>query len=475
MALRLYNTMTGEVEEFVPLEDNKVKMYFCGPTVYDYPHIGNLRTFVVSDILRRYLEFRGYDVIFVMNITDVDDKTIRGARIEGVSLKEYTEKYTKAFFEDISTIRIKPATYYPRATETIEDIVKFIKVLIDKNYAYMAEDGVYFDVSSFKEYGKLSKLDRREIKVGASGRIKVDEYTKDDIVDFALWKAWKEEDGDVYWDTEIGKGRPGWHIECSVMSTKYLGDSFDIHGGGVDLIFPHHENEIAQSEAKTGKEFVRYWFHVEHLMVNGRKMSKSEGNFFTLRDLLKKGYDPKAIRLVLISTHYRKPLDFTEEKIIQAQNTIKDFEIFIAKMKKVSKSNVNIEVSYDILSSLDNFRNKFMESMDDNLNVPEALGVLFSLVSMYENRDISKVSSKEAVKILDFVGEVKEIMDFFDMDVDEIPLEIKELVESRNYLRSIKEFDKADRIRDEILSKGYFVVDTKIGTIAVRSSSKTSL
>lgn len=468
MGLKLYNTLTKTLEEFKPIEEGKVKMYFCGPTVYDYPHIGNLRTFVVSDILRRYLEYRGYEVLFVMNLTDVDDKTIKGARREGISLKEYTDRYAKIFFEDISTIRIKPATYYPRATDTIKEIVEFVKALIEKGYAYKTEDGVYFDISSFKEYGKLSNLDRREIKVGASGRVHADEYSKDDVVDFALWKAWKEEDGDVYWDTEIGKGRPGWHIECSVMSTKYLGETFDIHGGGVDLIFPHHENEIAQSEAKTGKKFVNYWVHVEHLMVNGRKMSKSEGNFYTLRDLLAKGYSPKAIRLVLISTHYKKPLDFTEDKVVQAQNTIKDLELFIARMKKISKVNTSVNVDSSKVEVIVNARKRFIDSMDDNLNVPEALGVVFSLVSSYENRDITSISSVEADEVLKFLEEVKSVLDFFDMDIDQVPSEVLELVNQREEFRKNKNFSEADRIRNLITSKGYTLIDTKIGSIVAK-------
>lgn len=468
MGLKLYNTLTKTLEEFKPIEEGKVKMYFCGPTVYDYPHIGNLRTFVVSDILRRYLEYRGYEVVFVMNLTDVDDKTIKGARREGISLKEYTDRYAKIFFEDISTIRIKPATYYPRATDTIKEIVEFVKALIEKGYAYKTEDGVYFDISSFKEYGKLSNLDRREIKVGASGRVHADEYSKDDVVDFALWKAWKEEDGDVYWDTEIGKGRPGWHIECSVMSTKYLGETFDIHGGGVDLIFPHHENEIAQSEAKTGKKFVNYWVHVEHLMVNGRKMSKSEGNFYTLRDLLAKGYSPKAIRLVLISTHYKKPLDFTEDKVVQAQNTIKDLELFIARMKKISKVNTSVNVDSSKVEVIVNARKRFIDSMDDNLNVPEALGVVFSLVSSYENRDITSISSVEADEVLKFLEEVKSVLDFFDMDIDQVPSEVLELVNQREEFRKNKNFSEADRIRNLITSKGYTLIDTKIGSIVAK-------
>jgi len=464
--MRIYNTLSRQVEEFIPLEGNKVRMYFCGPTVYDFAHIGNFRTFVMSDILHRYLKFRGYDVTFVMNLTDVDDKTIRGAMKEGISLKEYTDRYAKAFFEDLETMRIEKATYYPRATETINDIVEFIKVLMSKGHAYKTEDGVYFDISSFKEYGKLSKLDKSNIKPGASGRVRVDEYSKEDIVDFALWKAWKEEDGNVYWETEIGKGRPGWHIECSVMSTKYLGDTLDIHGGGVDLIFPHHENEIAQSECKTGKQFVRYWFHVEHLMINGRKMSKSEGNFFTLRDLVAKGYSPKAIRLVLISTHYRKPLDFTEEKVKQAESTVKNLELFIAKMKKVlSKNN---EIPPTKLDIIENAKNKFVESMDDDLNVPEALGIVFSLISEFENTNIAAISSKEAEEILRFLADVKRVLDFFDMDIDEVPQEALRMLEERENLRKNREFSKADEIRNRLTEMGYEVIDTKIGSIVVK-------
>ncbi|MCX8029799.1 MAG: cysteine--tRNA ligase [Brevinematales bacterium] len=468
MNLRLYNTLSEQVEEFIPIEKNRVKMYFCGPTVYDYPHIGNLKTFVFSDVLRRYLEFLGYEVILVMNLTDVDDKTIKGAIREGISLKEYTDRYTKIFFEDILTLRIKRATYYPRATETIDEIVEFIKELIQKKHAYKTEDGVYYDISSFKEYGKLSKLNKRSIKAGASGRVNLDEYSKEDIVDFALWKSWKEEDGNVYWETELGKGRPGWHIECSVMSMKYLGETFDIHGGGVDLIFPHHENEIAQSESKTGKKFVNYWIHVEHLMVNGRKMSKSEGNFYTLRDLLSKGYNPKAIRLVLISTHYRKPLDFTEEKIIQAQNTIKDLELFIAKIKKILTSNSNISPKNENINEIEKQRNLFIQSMNDDINIPEALGHLFTLISKYENMDITTVSKEEATKILNFINDVKQILDFFDTNIDEIPEEIKKLAEERENHRKLKNFSEADRIRNEITSKGYTVIDTKIGTIVAK-------
>ncbi|MEM7819165.1 MAG: cysteine--tRNA ligase, partial [Candidatus Aenigmatarchaeota archaeon] len=292
MVLKLFNTLTRKKEVFKPIKKNEVRMYTCGPTVYDFAHIGNFRTYVWQDILKRWLLFKGFKVKHVMNLTDIDDKTIKGAREQGISLREFTEKYIKAFFEDSKTLNLLPADVYPRATEHIREIVELIKILIEKGYAYKGEDGsIYYDISKFKDYGKLSKLKIKELKAGA--RVKSDSYTKEEAYDFALWKAWDPEDGEVFFETEIGKGRPGWHIECSAMSMKYLGETFDIHTGGVDLIFPHHENEIAQSEAATGKKFVNYWLHAEHLIVEGRKMSKSLGNFYTLRDLLAKGYDPR--------------------------------------------------------------------------------------------------------------------------------------------------------------------------------------
>jgi len=290
MALRFFNTITRKKEEFVSIEPGKVGMYTCGPTVYDYAHIGNFRTYMFEDLLRRYLEYKGYEVTQVMNITDVDDKTIAGSRAKKVSLSEYTKKYIDAFFDDLDTLNIERADFYPEATTHIKEMVELVKKLLDKGFAYRSDGDIYFKLSSFKDYGKLSKMKLENLKIGA--RVGKDEYEKEEASDFALWKGWDEKDGDVFWETEIGKGRPGWHIECSAMSMKYLGEHFDIHTGGIDNMFPHHENEIAQSESATGKKFVNFWLHSLHLIVEGKKMSKSLGNIYTLRDILEKGYNP---------------------------------------------------------------------------------------------------------------------------------------------------------------------------------------
>ncbi|MEM7825323.1 MAG: cysteine--tRNA ligase, partial [Candidatus Aenigmatarchaeota archaeon] len=343
MSLKLYNTLTRKKEVFKPIRKNEVRMYTCGPTVYDFAHIGNFRTYVWQDILKRWLLYKGFRVIHVMNITDIDDKTIKGSRSQGISLKEFTEKYTEAFFKDSESLNLLPANFYPRATQHIKEIVELIKILIRKGYAYKSEDGsIYYNISKFKSYGKLSKLKIKELKAGA--RVKLDSYTKEEAYDFALWKAWDPEDGDVFFETDIGKGRPGWHIECSAMSMKYLGETFDIHTGGVDLIFPHHENEIAQSEAATGKKFVKYWLHAEHLIVEGRKMSKSLGNFYTLRDLIGKGYNPISIRYLLLSTHYKQQLNFTFESLESAKNTVESLFNFLLKLKEIKEGKENKQV-----------------------------------------------------------------------------------------------------------------------------------
>ncbi|HUM34285.1 MAG TPA: cysteine--tRNA ligase, partial [Candidatus Saccharicenans sp.] len=313
--IRFHNTLSGKIEDFRPLRPGEVGLYTCGPTVYDYPHIGNYRAYIFEDILKRFLIFSGFKVTHVMNITDVDDKTIKGANALGVSLNEYTKKYIDAFFEDIKVLRILPADHYPRATEHIEDMVRMIKGLLDKGYAYFKDGSVYFNLARFPDYGKLSKIDKEELKAGA--RVETDEYEKENVYDFVLWK--KAKPGEPYWETEFGPGRPGWHIECSAMSTRYLGPTFDLHCGGIDNIFPHHENEIAQSEAYYGQKFVNYWLHCHHLVVNGEKMSKSKGNFFTLRNLLARQIDPVDLRFFLLSTHYRKMLNFTFDNLDQAR------------------------------------------------------------------------------------------------------------------------------------------------------------
>ena len=373
MSFRIYNTLSGRVEEFKPLDDNRVGMYTCGPTVYDYPHIGNYRTFAFQDILRRWLKYRGYTLRHVMNLTDVDDNTIRNAKAASLGLREYTEKYVQAFELDRQILSLEDPEIVVRATDSIDDMVKLIQTLIEKGYAYASEGSVYFRVAAFKNYGQLTKIDLSGIRDGA--RIDSDKYDKNDARDFALWKAAKE--GEPFWETPLGPGRPGWHIECSVMSMKYLGETFDIHSGGVDLIFPHHENEIAQSEAATGKPFVRYWLHAEHLIVNGEKMSKSLGNFYTLRDLLTRGYKPSAIRYLLVSVPYRRHLNFTFDGLHQAEQSIarlRNFRLRVAKVAFPPGENTALQDRARAACQ------KFEDSMDDDLNTAEALGAVFAMV-----------------------------------------------------------------------------------------------
>jgi cysteinyl-tRNA synthetase len=373
MPFRIHNTLSRRVEEFKPLDDNRVGMYTCGPTVYDYPHIGNYRTFVFQDILRRWLKYRGYALRHVMNLTDVDDNTIRNAKAAALGLREYTEKYIQAFEMDRQILSLEDPEIVVRATDSIDDMVKLIQTLIEKGYAYASEGSVYFRVAAFKNYGQLTKIDLSGIRDGA--RIDSDKYDKNDARDFALWKVAKE--GEPFWETPLGPGRPGWHIECSVMSMKYLGETFDIHSGGVDLIFPHHENEIAQSEAATGKPFVRYWLHAEHLIVNGEKMSKSLGNFYTLRDLLARGYKPSAIRYLLASVPYRRHLNFTFDGLHQAEQSIarlRNFRLRVAKEAFPPGENAALQNRARAACR------SFEDSMDDDLNTAEALGVVFAMV-----------------------------------------------------------------------------------------------
>jgi cysteinyl-tRNA synthetase len=394
MVLQFYNTLTRSKDEFRPLHGNEVRIYSCGPTVYDYPHIGNLRAFVFYDLLRRYLKYRGFSVKHVMNITDVDDKTIRNSRKEGVTLSQFTEKYTQIFFDDLEKIGVEHFEVYPRATEHIKEMVEMVKTLLSKGFAYRGADGsIYYNIGKFPSYGKLSKLDLSHLKAGA--RVAQDEYSKDEAKDFALWKAWTPEDGDVFWETEIGKGRPGWHIECSVMSTKYLGKTFDIHTGGVDLVFPHHENEIAQSEAANGVQAVRFWLHNEHVMVEGQKMSKSLGNYLTLNDMLKRGHDPRAIRYALLSTHYRSKLNITDKSLWASQQAIERLDNFIDLLKEVKSAKHNPEAEKIIRHA----EKAFAEAMDDDLDIVTALAKLFDFVKEINKLiDEKKMGAKDAEK-----------------------------------------------------------------------------
>ncbi|MEI0612787.1 cysteine--tRNA ligase [Brachyspira pilosicoli] len=462
--IKFYNSLTRQKEEFKPMNEKEVGMYSCGPTVYNYAHIGNFRAYIFSDLVRRVLEDYGYNVKLVMNLTDVDDKTIRNSKENHISLNEYTKKYKEAFFEDIKTLRIKPATVNPSATEHINEMIDIIKLLEKNGHTYEADGSIYFKISTFPEYGELANLDKQELKEGASGRVSSDEYDKENASDFVLWKAYTEEDGDVYWDSPFGKGRPGWHIECSAMSCKYLGKHFDIHTGGVDNKFPHHENEIAQNEAAFNEKFVNYWLHCEHLIVDGEKMSKSKGNFYTLRDLLNKGLSAEAIRYSLMNSHYRKQLNFTIEGINQSQSAIDRVNDLIFRLKDVNKTDADDSA---VMKELEEANKNFFESIYDDLNVSEALGVFFSFIkSINISFDSINVSSRDA--IIKFIERVNNIINCFNMNGEkEIESEdeekINKLIEERTLAKKEKNYKRADEIRDELNSMGIEIMDTPNG------------
>jgi cysteinyl-tRNA synthetase len=456
--LKLYNTLTRKKELFKPIKKGFVGMYSCGPTVYDFAHIGNFRAYIAADLLKRYIRFKGFRVKHVMNITDVDDKTIKNSRKQGVSLKKFTDKYIKAFFEDIETLNIDKADVYPKATETIKEMVSLVKRLLEKGIAYKGDDGsIYYNISMFKEYGKLAGVKLKEMQ--AKSRISHDEYDKEDTQDFALWKAWDDEDGDVFWLTDIGKGRPGWHIECSAMSSKYLGKHFDIHTGGVDLIFPHHQNEIAQSEAANNCKFVNYWFHNEHLLVENKKMSKSLGNFYTLRDLLNKGYGPRAIRYVLLSTHYREKLNFTFTGLEAAKNGIERLDNFMFNLKHIQENKDNKK----IMTLIKKVENNFEKAMDDDLNIANALAVIFDFIRDVNKEEISKKNAKEIIK---FMKKIDSVLGLLKEEKEEkLDKNIEALIKKREFARKNKDYEKADKIRAELKEKGIILEDTKKGVV----------
>jgi cysteinyl-tRNA synthetase len=479
MALRFYNTASRKKEGFISLDPGKARMYSCGPTVYNYAHIGNFRAYMVADLLRRHLLYRGFGLRHIMNITDVDDKTIKGSREANLSLGEFTEKYTKAFFEDLAALNIQKADIYPRATKHVDLMIGLVKTLLDKGYAYRGNDGIYFDISKFKDYGLFAHLDMKGLKAGA--RVNQDSYDKETASDFALWKFWTKQDGDVFWEAPFGKGRPGWHIECSAMSSAYLGQTFDIHTGGVDLIFPHHQNEIAQSEAANGVKFVRYWLHNEHLLVNGQKMSKSLGNFYTLRDLLAKGYDPMAIRYVLLSTHYRQKLDFSEDAIKNASSTLKRIRDFMAELKAVKGGGVSSGIGKTAAAA----KKKFGEAMDDDLNISAALAAVFDMITVV-NKAISKkeIGGKSSGEVYDLMLEFDRVLGLglekaavateevqsrdgayvmLLQGIKDLPKDVAELIEKRDAARKRKDWKAADELRNEVKKKGYIIEDTENG------------
>jgi len=449
MPLKLYNTLKRKKEIFRPIKKGFVKIYVCGPTIYNYVHIGNLRAYTFSDILRRFLKASGYKIKEVMNLTDVDDKTIRESQKQGKKLKEFTDKYKKAFLKNMKDLNIQKPEVMPCATEHIKEMVNLVKKLLDKGIAYKAKDGIYFSIKKFKDYGKFSGIKTKNLKAGASKRVLKDEYDKENINDFVLWKFYDKKDGNVFWETKIGKGRPGWHIECSAMSMKYLGESFDIHIGGIDLVFPHHENEIAQSEAATGKKLANYWLHNEWILVDEKKMSKSLGNFYKLNDIIKKGYSPLDLRYFYLSAHYRKPLNFTFKNLDYAKNSLRRLKEIISKLDKGKKPNKkNIELAWK----------QFLELLNDDLNFPKAVSYIWDILRDNRLNDTEKY--KLILKFDEILG-----LDLDKKEKIKIPKEVAKLARDREAFRSKKDFAKADKIREKINKLGFLVEDTKKGVI----------
>lgn len=461
--LNLFNTETRKKEKIVPREDDLIKIYTCGPTIYDFAHIGNFRTYVFEDLLRRTLEFLGYEVTQVMNITDIDDKTIKGAIEKKMTLLEYTEPFRQAFFEDLTSLNIQKAEYYPKATQYIDQMIEIILKLIEKKVAYRGTDGcIYFSINTFKTYGRLSHLDLKSLKLGASERIYADEYDKENASDFVLWKAFDPaRDGNIFWNSPFGKGRPGWHIECSAMGLKLLGNTIDIHCGGVDNIFPHHENEIAQSESYTGEKFVLHWAHSEHLLVDGKKMSKSLGNFYTLRNLLSMGYSGKDIRYLLLQTHYRTQLNFTFEGLKAAKSSVQRIQDFVQRLKSI-----NDKTSFNLINPIiEKEKLKFIDAITDDLNISVALASIFDLIREVNFLiDDKKISQEEASLVLKFLDNLDEILGFISLDGDEnIPKIVEDALERRKEARKSKDFKLADELRDYILDQGYIIEDLPDG------------
>jgi len=471
VTLKIFNTMTGLVDELIPggvkqekIEDYPaVTIYSCGPTVYSYAHIGNFSTFTFNDFLRRYLKFRGFKVDHAMNITDVDDKTIAGSIAENISLKEYTERYTKIFFDDLKTLNIESVEHTPRATDSIDSMVDILKQLDKKDLVYNKDGSIYFSISKFDNYGKLSNLDTREIKSGL--RYDTDEYEKDDVRDFALWKASNE--NEVCWETPYGPGRPGWHIECSAMIRSIFGTTIDIHTGGVDLIFPHHENEIAQSEAAYDEKFVRHWIHAEHLLVDGAKMSKSKGNFYTLKDLLDRGFSPRSIRYLLLSAHYRKQLNFTFDGLKQADQSLTRIDNLIVRLNDIKNKKINNNPEVDAL--IGKMFNDFTDSVDDDLNISKGLGVFFDFIhavnSMISEEKLSINDTDKVIKTLEKLDTLFGFIFFNKEEADDSDSErIEALMNERIEAKKEKNFQRADEIRDTLLQEGIILEDTKDGT-----------
>jgi cysteinyl-tRNA synthetase len=465
--MKIFDSMLREKVEFEPLESGKVRMYVCGPTVYNFFHIGNARPFITFDTLRRYFEYRGYDVTYVQNFTDIDDKMINRANIEGISVNELAERFIAEYYIDADKLNIKRATFQPRATETIPEIIELISMLIEKNHAYVSDDGVYFDVMSYPEYGHLSHQNLNDLEAGASERVAVDENKRSPL-DFVLWKFKKPDE--PFWPSPWGDGRPGWHIECSAMNHKFLGDTIDIHGGGQDLAFPHHENEIAQSEAATGKTFVRYWMHNGFINVDNEKMSKSTGNLFTVRDIAQE-FEYPVMRFFLLTGHYRMPINFSADLLHAAENGLQRIRtsvenlVFLQQSAPPTAADSGAQAAEsELKQAIDQAKADFIASMDDDLNTPDALAAIFELVraantaATIKGLSVSSLAAAEAM--------IRELTGVLGLEFEApaaIPSEITALVEARAAAKKARDFQEADRIRAEINSKGFIVEDTPQG------------
>ncbi len=462
MHLKIYNTESRKKEEVLPLDGKTIHMYTCGPTIYHYAHIGNFRTYVAEDLLRRSLKLLGYQIIQAMNITDIDDKTIKAAIAQKVSLHEYTRPYEEAFFEDLYSLNIEPVEYYPRATEYIEEMILIIQKLLELKIAYQGIDkSIYFSIAKFPSYGRLSHLCLDQLEAGASNRMSEDEYEKENIADFALWKAYDpEKEQGIYWDSPFGPGRPGWHIECSAMAMKLLGSSIDIHAGGVDNMFPHHENEIAQSEAFSCSQFVKYWVHIEHLLIDHKKMSKSLGNFYTLRDLIAKGYEGRHIRYLLLQTHYRTQLNFTFRALEAARASLQRIDDFIVRLKTLTMD-LEIDSTTDILKIAEEM---FCAHLADDLNISAALAALFELIRQVNTLcDEKRVSLNGAKKIFAFLQKIDTVLGCIFIEEEGIPEDLQEALRLRQHARREKNWKLADSYRDKIQTRGYCIEDSPQG------------
>lgn len=462
--VKLFNTASRQKETIAPLKGREIRMYTCGPTVYNFAHIGNFRTYVFEDLLRRTLKFFGYDVTQVMNLTDVDDKTIKGAIAKNITLDEFTQPYKDAFFEDLKTLNIEPAEYYPAATDYIPEMIDMVQKLLDKKVAYVGGDeSIYFAINAFPKYGCLSHLHLDELQAGASERVASDEYDKDHVADFVLWKKYDPtRDGNIYWESPFGLGRPGWHLECSAMAMKILGDTIDIHVGGVDNMFPHHENEIAQSEACSGKTFVKLWMHSEHLLVDHKKMSKSLGNFYSLRDLLNKGYTGPQVRYMLLQTHYKTQLNFTFTGLDGVKHALQRLNDFIQRLQGIEvdqPTNEKVEILIQETLLL------FAQALADDLNISAALAPLFDFVREINVLcDAKQISRVDAEKILLFLKQLNTVLGVLSFtNEDNIPQELQDAFERRLKARQEKNWKLADELRDFITQKGYVIEDSPTG------------